>query len=189
MGYRPVRNKKKDPLAFMLCSPESLHKKSSHWLRADFCLVSEATLLHEIHKGNLQNLWVHAQPVWASALENTHHFYAQEIKTGHRETITLAFKKSECLTWNLQYLISVWNNMTERFGCVWQEDANQYHQGRLLHHGCSCWLKSKIQIPHTFTLFLSLMASRADLQSREFKGGSQKRFVHGGIILPFSTKF
>lgn len=173
----------------MLCSPESLHKKSSHWLRADFCLVSEATLLHEIHKGNLQNLWVHAQPVWASALENTHHFYAQEIKTGHRETITLAFKKSECLTWNLQYLISVWNNMTERFGCVWQEDANQYHQGRLLHHGCSCWLKSKIQIPHTFTLFLSLMASRADLQSREFKGGSQKRFVHGGIILPFSTKF
>lgn len=172
----------------MLSGPESLHKKSSHWLRADFCLVSGTTFLHEIHKENLQNLWVHAQLVWANALENTHHFYAQEIKTGHRETITLAFKKSQCLTWNLQYLVSAWSNMTERFGCVWQ-DANQYHQGRLLHHGHSHWLKSKIQIPHIFTLFLSLTAFRADLQSGEFKGGSQKKFMHGGISLPFSIKF
>lgn len=93
-GLSSCKKQKKDTLAFMLCGPESVHKKSIHWVRADFCLVSEATFLHEIHKGNLQNLWVHAQLVWANALENTHHFYAQEIKTGHRETITLAFKKS-----------------------------------------------------------------------------------------------
>lgn len=183
------KSKKKYPLAFMLCGPESLHKKSSHWLRADFCLVSEATLLHEIHKGNLQSLWVHAQLVWASASENTHHFYAQEIKPGHRETITLAFKKSKCLTWNSQYFISVWNNTMERFGCVWQEDANQNHHGQLLHHGCSHWLKSKIQILHTFTFFLSLMAFRADLQSGEFKGGSQKMLMHRGVILLFLLNF
>lgn len=183
------KQKKKDSLAFMLCGHKSLHKELSHWLRADFCLVSEATLLCEIHKGNLQNLWVHAQLVWANSLENTRHFYAQEIKTGHRETITLTFKKGECLTWNLQYLISVWNNAMGRFGCVWQEDANQYHQGQLLHHGRSHWLKSKIQIPHIFTFFLSLMASRADLQSGEFKGGSQKMFVHGGVILLFLLNF
>lgn len=84
-------------------------------------------LLHEIHKRNLQNLWVHAQLVWANVWENTHYFYAREIKTGHWETITLAFKKTECLTWNLQYFTSAWNCPLQIWDCVQQEDVRRSH--------------------------------------------------------------
>lgn len=70
--------------------------------------------------------------------------------------ITLAFKKSECLTWNLQYLISAWNYMTERFACVRQEDANQYHQAWLPHRARSHWPNGKIQTPGIFAFFLFL---------------------------------
>lgn len=129
-----------------------------------------------MHKRNLQNLWVHAQLVWANVLENTHYLYAQEIKTGHRETITLAFKKTDCPTRNLQYLISAWSYMTERSDCIRQEDANQYHWPRLPNQARSCWLKSKTWNPDKFSFFL-LVVLRGNLQRRKSKGDAQKRFT------------
>lgn len=129
-----------------------------------------------MHKRNLQNLWVHAQLVWANVLENTHYLYAQEIKTGHRETITLAFKKTDCLTWNLQYLISAWSYMTERSDWIQQEDANQYWWPRLLNQAHSCWVKNKTPNPDTFAFFL-LVVFRANLQRGKSEGDVQKGFT------------
>lgn len=186
MNYCPVKKQNERSSSF-LCAVvlQSLHRHISHWLRENFFLVSEATLVCEIHKKSLQNLWVHAQLVWANILQNTHHFYAQEIKTGRRETITLAFKKSECLTWNLQYLISAWNYTTERFDGVRQKDVNQYRWARLPYH--ARWLKSKIQTPDTFPFFLSFSSWYTGLTC---KMGNWREVLwrvsqHGRIILPF----
>lgn len=136
-------------------------------------------LFHEIHKRNLQNLWVHAQLVWANVWENTHYFYAREIKTGHRETITLAFKK-----------LSAWPgicNISLQLGTAHCRYGTAFSRRTYIGPALSCWPKSKTQTPDIFAVsFLLLVVPRAKGKWRvTLRNGSQ----HREMTLPFLESF